>query len=141
MSAAAGSMTSPRRSQAQLSRDAALLRVVRTRRFVIAGAAALTAGFAAVVSSIAPARTVRRTAAVPPTATRAKARSAPASLKMPPLASPGDLGLQGPTSVPQVAQSSSAPSVPAPSQQSAPVQAAPAPAPVPAAPTVVSGGS
>lgn len=137
-------MSPSRPSEAQLSRDAALLRIVRTRRFVIAGAAALTAGFAAVVASIAPGRTLHRTAATP-TATRATASRATASLKMPPLASPGDLGLQGPTSVPSVPQSSVDPSqqqqqsvTPDPTQQVAPAQSAPA---APAAPAVVSGGS
>ena len=39
-------------------RDAAVARVSRTRRWVIAGAAALTAGFAALVSAVAPGRSV-----------------------------------------------------------------------------------
>ncbi len=134
-------MSSPRRSEAQLSRDAALLRIVRTRRFVIAGTAALTAGFAAVVASIAPGRTLHRTAATTPTGARTTARRATASLTMPPLASPGDLGLQGPTSVPQSVnptpqqQPQQQAVTPDPTQQAAPAPSAPV------APAVVSGGS
>jgi hypothetical protein len=117
---------SPRRSKsmAQLERDAALVRVSRLRRWTIGGAAALTAGIAAFVSAIAPGHSlgagrVARGEAVPPR-TVTSSRSA----QLPPLASPSQLGLQGPSSNPQAA--------PAPSQQASPAptqQAAPAPAP------------
>ncbi|MFZ0381411.1 MAG: hypothetical protein WAL38_26535, partial [Solirubrobacteraceae bacterium] len=46
------------RSRAALARDAALERVRRTRRWVIVGAAGLTAGIAALVASVAPGRTL-----------------------------------------------------------------------------------
>ena len=50
--------TNDNRSRAVLARDAALTRIRRTRRWVIAGAAALTAGFAALVSAVAPGRSL-----------------------------------------------------------------------------------
>jgi hypothetical protein len=135
-------MTS-RRSQslAQLERDAALARVGRTRRWVLAGAAALTAGAAALVSAVAPGRSLgakthvtaqvdSRAAATPKTSSRGQ---------MPPLASAADLGLQGPSESPQPSPAPD-PSAQAPQDQS---QAVPNPAqvaPAPSAP-VVSGGS
>ncbi len=124
-------MKPPRHSEAQLHRDAALMRIVRTRRFVIAASAALTAGFAAVVSSVAPGHTLRKSDR--PLTTASTSNPVAASTQMPPLASPGDLGLQGTTSVPQSSQispSQAAPVTPDPTQQVSPV-----PAPV------VSGGS
>jgi len=130
-----------RQSVAQLERDAALDRIGRTRRWVIAGAAGLTAAFAALVSAIAPGRTL---AARAPGGGVAEARTSTQSAspaQMPPLASPSQLGLQGPDQPPQAASSpSQAPSgqSQAPTQ-SDPSQAAPAPAPAPA--PAVSGGS
>jgi hypothetical protein len=124
-------------SLAQLERDAALSRLSRTRRWVIAGAAALTAGFAALVSALAPGRTLGARAeawtlsSTPATPARSVAR-------MPPLASPSALGLQGPSQAPQADSSQQA--APAPAQQSTPDPSQPA-ASAPA-PTVVqsSGG-
>ena len=144
-------------SRAALARDAALQRVGRTRRWVIAGTAVLTAGFAALVSAVAPGRSLAskaqpRTEASTATASgtgstgtgsagTGSTRSGSAIPSMPPPAGAGSLGLQGPDqapSVPQQSQPQSDPSAP----QSAPSQAQPqsAPAPAPAAPAV-SGGS
>jgi len=123
-----------RQSLAQLERDAALERVSRTRRWVIIGAGALTAGFAALVSAAVPGRTLGKGSRARSVAASAPRSSAGASLTMPPLASAADLGLQGPEQAPQ--------SAPAPSSQqlapSDPSQAG-SPAPAPSAP--VSGGS
>ncbi|MFL5831133.1 MAG: hypothetical protein ACJ76X_14560 [Solirubrobacteraceae bacterium] len=147
-------------SLAQLERDAALRRVSWTRRWVIAGAGALSAGFAALVASVAPGHSLASSRAAvakqattsassgTPTRTGAAATRTP---RMPPLASPSDLGLQGPSAAPQPAPSpesqprSPAQSAPAPQTQAAPTpapqpQAAPAPAPDPA-PAPTSGGS
>jgi hypothetical protein len=137
----------PSKPLAQLERDAALTRIVRARRWVIAGAAALTAGFAALVSAIAPGRTVgSRGQAQVLGSTRASVHRATAT-QMPALASAGDLGLQGasqaPQSAPAAAQASPDPSQAAPAASSQatqdPSQAAPAPAS--SGPAVVSGGS
>lgn len=135
-------------SLAALERDAALMRVSRARRWMIAGTAALSAGFAALVSSIAPGHTLKSKSSPGATATASRtAAAAPVKTynRMPPLASPGDLGLQGPRSAPQSASQpgpsggSSSQVTPDPSQsvQPNPAQAAPQPAPAPA----VSGGS
>jgi hypothetical protein len=157
------------RSRAALARDLALDRVRRMRRWIIAGAAALTAGF---VSAVAPGRTLApKSVAGAETVSAAAATSASASSsggsaipRMPPPAKASDLGLQSPDQAPSASpspspsrspgnsQSQSGPSQSqsAPSQsQSAPSQpdasqAAPAPTPAPApapAPPVVSGGS
>jgi hypothetical protein len=115
------------KSLAQLERDAALSRVGRARRWLIVAAAALTAGLAALVSAIAPGRTLGARAQVRVPVTNGSVRSASAT-QMPPLASPSTLGLRGPSVGPQAAPS-----------QSGPSQAAPAPAS--AAPAPVSGGS
>lgn len=142
-----------RRSQplAQLERDAALQRVSRARRWLILAAGALSAAFAALVSAIAPGHSLGARPQVQTLASGSTGGSAasqgsrPASsasaAKMPPLASPGDLGLQGPTQDPQAASDPSAQSVqPGPSQSVAPVQNPAAVAPQ-TAPAVVSGGS
>lgn len=153
------------RSLAQLERDAALDRVGRTRRWVIIATAALTAAFAAVVSAVAPGRTLAAhrqpgTATVAATAARTPAPNV-TSGRMPPLASPSSLGLQGPSQAPQPApEQAPAPAPPQPSpdpsqsasapdpSQSTPAQPGPAqsqpvpqPAPVAAPAPVVSGGS
>jgi hypothetical protein len=101
-------------SRAALVRDAALQRVGRTRRWVIAGTAALTAGSAALVSAVAPGRSLASksaasTGAAKTTASIRRAGSLPA---MPPPANPSTLGLQGPNQAPSPApdQSQSAPS-------------------------------
>jgi hypothetical protein len=145
-----------RQSRAQLERDAALQRVSRVRRWLILAAGALSCGLAALVASVAPGHKLGAHAQAAtlsgPQAGSASARAssagAPASsaTQMPPLASPGDLGLQGPSSSPQAssdpsqAQNQASAGVqPDPSQSGAAVQnpAAVAPASAP----VVSGGS
>jgi hypothetical protein len=121
---------------------------------MLAGAAALSAGIAALVSSIAPGHTLTSKPAADarqPSGARAAAATANSYNRMPPPASPSDLGLQGPSRAPQ--PSSSGPSQrgaggsdssqvtpdPSPSAASSPAQPAPAPAPQPA--PAVSGGS
>ncbi len=101
-------------SAAQLERDAALVRVSRTRRFVIGGAAALSAGIAALVSAVAPGHTLGAKTAEAATGTssasgsgRSTAHASTASKKMPPLAKPSDLGLSGPRVGPTAPGSSS----------------------------------
>jgi hypothetical protein len=146
----------PSKSLAQLERDAALARLGRVRRWVIAGAAALTAGFATLVSAVTPGRSAGAQAQARGLgSSRTPVRRATPA-RMPPLASASELGLQGPSQAPESSsapsqsssassqspsassQSSSAPSQSssassqsssAPSQSSsAPSQAAPAPA-------------
>jgi hypothetical protein len=144
MNGAMGNEVRGRRSQshAALERDAALGRVGRTKRWAILGAAGLTAGFAALVSSVAPGKTFKHggTAARSAAATRTRPRST-GSAKMPPLASASQLGLQGPGAAPESDQAQSAPAQTTPD----PAQVAPAqttPAPVQEAPTpATSGGS
>jgi hypothetical protein len=145
-------MTDRDRRHAVLVRDAALARVGRVRRWVIAGTAALTAGAAALVSAVAPGRSLGAKPAAPTHTPSASAPSAPAvpagtatAPKMPPLADPGSLGLAAPSEPPQAsvppdqnaqgAPSASAPSGPGQSQ------AGPAPAPAASQPSAVSGGS
>jgi hypothetical protein len=92
------------RTRAALARDAALARVRRTRRWVIAGSAALIAGFAALVSAAAPGRTLGSTSQARTGASTAASRSPASSSaipKLPALANPSDLGLQGPDQAPQ----------------------------------------
>jgi hypothetical protein len=94
-----------RSSMAQLERDAALGRVGRTRRVIILSAAGLTAGFAALASAIVPgksfgAKAATATAKIVPNSARPAA-----SATMPPLATAGQLGLQGPSQAPQSAPS------------------------------------
>ena len=154
------STTDPR-SRAVLARDAALARVRRTRRWVIAGTAALTAGFAGLVAALAPGRSL---ASKSPAATEVASasgktatgtRSASSVPQLPPAATPDSLGLQGglqgPSQPPQAASSPSqnpAPEQSTPPQSSTPAQPSPpASAPQPVAPQssggggVVSGGS
>ena len=117
-----------KQSVAQLERNAALQRVSRTRRFVIGGAAALSAGIAALVSAIAPGHSLGAktalaggtdTAAANATAVASTARASTSSKKMPPLAKPSDLGLAGPPSGPTPAtQTPAGNSGPAPSGNS-----------------------
>src|ERR1700741_3087126 len=108
----------PRRSKAALARDAALGRIVRTRRGVIGAAAALTAGIAALVSAVAPghslaSKTQAATTASTSGVTTARGSSSSSSLpRMPAPANPGDLGLQGPQQAPSPS--------PAPQPQSQP---------------------
>jgi hypothetical protein len=127
-------------SVAQLERDAALGRVARTRRWMFAGAAALTAGIAGLVSSVAPGRTLSsrsQASAVSKSAPRASVSAAP---KMPPLASPSSLGLQGPSQAPQ-GDSSQAPATQSQAPAAQSQAPAPAPTPQPSGGGVVSGGS
>jgi hypothetical protein len=138
------------RSRAALLRDAALSRIRRTRRWVIVGTAALTAGFAALVASVAPGRSLASKpsstgSGVATTASATGSSSQGALPSLPAPASAGELGLQGPKQAP-----SPAPSQPQQSQPSQPSQTQPspsqpsqppsAPAPQPSGP-VVSGGS
>jgi hypothetical protein len=128
-------------SRAALARDAALERIGRTRRWVIAGTAALTAGIAALVSAVAPGRTLSpKPSARTETSTASASQSAAdnAVPKMPPPVGAAQLGLQGPSQAPQPVpdQSQSDPTQP----QSTPSQPQPAPAPQSSGP-VVSGGS
>jgi hypothetical protein len=124
-------------SHAALERDAALDRVGRTKRWAILGTAGLTAGFAALVSSVAPGKTLKHGQTVLRSAAATTTRPRPTgATKMPPLASASALGLQGPSQAPQSDSTQSA--APDPSQQAPdPSQAAPAqttPAPVQQAP-------
>jgi hypothetical protein len=112
----------PNQSRAALARDAALARVGRTRRWVILATAALTAGFAALVSALAPGHSL----AAKPQAGTAVAAATPSTgvsgsaiPAMPAPADPGSLGLQGPNETPAPAPS------PQPSVPSAPPAAAP----------------
>jgi hypothetical protein len=125
-------------STAQVARDEAIQRTGVTRRAVIGGAAALTAGIAAFVSAIAPGRTLgaSRTYKAPVTTTSAgTARTASSAPQMPPLASASQLGLAAEGSAPQPAPqpAQQQPQVQPPPVQQAPVQQPP--------PVVVSGGS
>lgn len=122
------------RVQAAQRRDAALERIGSTRRWAIAGAAGLSAGFAALVYALAPGHTLSSAGAATGgsgsngavTATHGSQPPLPAP------AGPSALGLQGGGSS---SEGSSPPPAPA---QSAP---APAPAPAPSSPPVTSGGS
>jgi hypothetical protein len=111
--------------QGQRLREAALGRVSRARAVTIVGAGTLTAALAALVSAVAPGRTLG--AKVPvgsgTVLARGKTPRTPAPT-MPPLASPSQLGLQSPDGAPQAA-----PAAPAAQAQPQP-QAAPEPAPV-----------
>jgi hypothetical protein len=130
-----------------LERDTALGRIGRVRRWFYLGAAALTAGFAALTSAVAHGHTVSARRAPNAAGKRSPKRAVAAVPPMPALATPGELGLQPPEQAPQPApgpsQSSPGPSQAAPSP---PPQAAPAPAPAPAPQpsgggAAVSGGS
>lgn len=139
----------PDRAAAQRDREAAFARLSRVRGATVIGAGALTAAIAAVVSAVAPGRTLgakapaQRTASAPKTS-----RTHVSALVMPPLEKPGQLGLQGPASPPQSSpqsqgtqsQSSQSQSQPQPQAQTQ-TQSAPAPAPAPQPAPVVSGGS
>lgn len=141
----------PDRVAAQRSREAAFARIGRVRGLTILGAGALTAAIAAVVSAVAPGRTLgAKTVATVAVVTHHSGRvsrtaSTHSALKMPPLASPTQLGLGGPGAPPQ-ASSQPQQSSPAQTQTQTQTQtqsSAPAPqssAPVQSGP-VVSGGS
>jgi hypothetical protein len=130
----------PSRALAQLQRDAALRRLRRVRRGALIGAAGLTGAIAAAVSAAAPGRSLSARAKAPSVTSKVTKSHA----KMPPLASAGSLGLQGPAEAPQASarqpapQSAPAQPSPAPSDQSQP---APSPAPAQPSAPAVSGGS
>lgn len=109
------------------ARDAALRRISFTRRWMIAGAAALTAGLAALVSALLPGKSLGAKA------TPATVSAAPPRLT-PPLPAPATADQLG---VGTAGQSSSQ-SIPPPP---APPQPAPAPAPAPSSGGDSSGGS
>jgi hypothetical protein len=89
------SSTQQSRGSKSLQRDAALGRIARTRRWLIAGAAGLTAAFAALVSAVAPGHSL---AARHASGTESGSTSPD---QLPPLANPSSLGLQGPSSPPE----------------------------------------
>lgn len=134
-------------------RDATLHRITLTRRWMIVGAAGLTAGLAALVSALLPGKSLGAKSSAPPVTTaRANTASSPTSPPLPTPASAAQLGVG--SAVPQQQQSvAPPPAPPQPAPQSAPAPSAPATsAPAPSAPTqsapapapsggVVSGGS
>jgi hypothetical protein len=132
-------MAARTRSNAALHRDAALARIGRARRWLIAGAAGLTGGLAAFVSATAHGHTLHKGTVVP-APTRATGTSSTA-VQMPPLASPSSLGLQGPVQDPQSSSSGSGQSQSSPSPSQPQAAPAPAPSPAPGGGAVVSGGS
>jgi hypothetical protein len=105
---------SPNTSRAALVRDAALVRVRRTRRWVILSTAALTAGFAALVSAVAPGRSLAAKTSSAGTASSANASVSGSSAipAMPPAANGAALGLQGPSQAPSPGSDDSQPSAP-----------------------------
>lgn len=111
---------------AALERDAALDRVSRVRRRMIVGAGALSALGAAIVATTAPGRTIR------PSTGALTTSSSSSSAALPPLATPAQLGLEGPNQPPAAASSPS--SGPSGAGSSAAAPTAPSGA-------VVSGGS
>jgi hypothetical protein len=133
-------MSTSNKSSAALARDAAIVRVRRTRRWVIAGTAALTAGLAALVSAVAPGRSLASKTSSHAGTTTGAGRSASSSAvpQLPPVANPGTLGLKGPSQAPQ-----SVPNPPQTQTQSAPSppqSSSPAPTPSPGGSGGGSGG-
>jgi hypothetical protein len=129
---------SPQRSTAVLERDAALSRVGRIRRLVLFGTAALSAAFAALVSTTPLGKASTRTSRAPSTTARGSTPVAHAP-SLPPLAGANQLGLQGPAVAPSDGSGASAgPTDPAQAAPSQDPSSQPAPAPQP---PVVSGGS
>jgi hypothetical protein len=114
------------KSGAARARDAALARIVRTRRWVIAAAAALTAGIAALVSALAPGHSLAaksQTAANGATASASTSGDGSGIPRMPAPASSGDLGLQGPSQAPSPSPAPApAPAPEQPQTQSIPSQ-------------------
>ena len=82
-----------RKSEAQLHRDAALRRITRTRGWVIAASAALTAGVAAYVSASAPGRTLGAKMKGDTFVSTGSTHRRTTTQRMPPLATPSQLGL------------------------------------------------
>jgi hypothetical protein len=135
---------------AQLERDAAIARISRTRRWLIVAAAALTAGFAALISAVAPGRSfAAHSAKAAASRARPVTASARPTAKLPPLEGAQALGLGGPAQAPQaVTPPESSQSQAPPTQSQAPPsqsQVAPSqaqsPSPSQSSPPVVSGGS
>jgi hypothetical protein len=136
----------PDRAAAQHKRDAALARLTRVRGLTIAGAGALTAVVAGVVSS-ASGHTLGATHAIRTAAVTPRAAAGPSkAVTMPPLATARQLGLRPPGASPQPvpqqdpnaqAQAPAAQAQPVAPQAAAPQPVAPQAAPAPA----VSGGS
>jgi hypothetical protein len=122
----------------KLVRDAALVRISRTRRWTLAGAAALTAALAALASALLPGKSFGAKAhRTLQTATRPNTGNLSAT---PPLPAPANAAQLG------VGESSQSSASPPPAPQPAPEpqtqQAAPQPQPAPSDQTVVvSGGS
>ena len=150
------------RAAAQRDREAAFARIGRVRGLTIVGAGALSLVIAAAASSAAHGHTLGVKSHAhhgSGGAARRTAHAGVAALKMPPLATPSQLGLQAPGSAPQAAsppassspspsqsapstQNQAQPSSPAPSQPSAPAATVPAPAaPAPSSGGTTSGGS
>jgi hypothetical protein len=142
----------PSYGDAASRRDAALARLAFARRGALIAAAGLSGGFAALVSALAPGKSLAQLHPKPVVAAAPVPAPVVTPPKMPRLKSAAELGLQAPSAPPQAA---SAPAQPAPVEQApveqapvqqAPVQQAPvqqAPLVTPAAPSapVVSGGS
>ncbi len=97
------------RTQATLDRDIAIARVTRVRGASIAGAAALTAGFATLVAGIAPGKTYGATTSADGAGTAIRTADVSAGVlpTMPPLAGASQLGLQAPAAVPSASSGSS----------------------------------
>jgi hypothetical protein len=88
---------------------------------VIAGAAALTAGFAALVSAVAPGRSLASKSAIRTEASTGSSSARPGSTaipQLPPAANPDTLGLGGASQQPQTAPSQ--PQNPQPAQPTPP---------------------
>ena len=142
-------MSTRNKSSAALARDAAIARVGRTRRWVIAGTAALTAGLAGLVSAVAPGRSLAsKTSSHTETATAAGKAASGANAsssavpQLPPVANPSSLGLQGPNQPPQSVPNppnTQTQTQPQTQTQSAPPQSS-APAPAPPSSSGSSGG-
>lgn len=115
-----------RRSAAQLRRDAMIARVTRARWLTAAGAGALSAAVALLVSAVASGRSAAKAGEGSTTGTTGKAAPrARQTATMPPAANAAQLGLQPPGSSPQAP----------------PTTATPQPQTQSAAPAPVSGGS
>jgi hypothetical protein len=142
------------RALAALARDAAFARIGRARRWLLLGAVAMTAGLAALASSLLPGKSLGsagahgrlRTGVTQGSGARTQGAAAPsaAAPALPAPAGAAQLGLQGPVQAPQSSPPASSQSAPPATQSSPPPASAPAPAPAPSAPAsggVVSGGS
>src|SRR5213082_3524814 len=107
----------PDAARAVVARDLAFGRIQRTRRWLVVGAAGLTAGLAALASALLPGKSLgAKTRSESSTTTPSRSSTAKPSSATPQLPAPADgaqLGLQGPDAVPT-------PSQPAPASQPAP---------------------